>query len=246
MPTITLLEPSFLGLITAIEPAADLSAQCRRHWACSVRQIAKWLDRPTATIPARWNAVRVSVSQLHHARLRVTAKTLANHKSNVCAALRWFGREHDVPQRGARLSAAWASFGAQLDDRIAGRLYALMRYCSARRIGPSLVDDRNFDEYWRYRTETTGRATNNSARRFMVRAWNGAAAGMNGLPLQRLTEPPLKVMAQPAWDSFPAGLRQDVDDYFAALARVHRTLEGKRISHAALERSGPAGQNLSP
>jgi hypothetical protein len=82
MPTTTLLEPSFLGLITAIEQAADLSAQCRRHWACSVRQI---------------------------------------------------------------------------------------------------------------------------------------------------TEPPLKIVAQPAWDSFSEGLRQDVDDYFAALARVHRTLGGKRI-----------------
>ena len=106
--TTTLLEPSVFDLIATIEQAADLSEQHRRHWVCSLRQVAKWLDRPATVIPARWNSVQISVGQLHHARVGVTAKTLANHKSNVRAALRWFGKEHDVPQRGARLSAEWA------------------------------------------------------------------------------------------------------------------------------------------
>ena len=97
------MEPSFLDLIAAIEQAAELSEQRRRHWVCSLRQIAKWLDRPAAVIPARWHSVRISVVQLHHARVGVTAKTLANHKSNVRAALRWLGKEHGVPQQGARL-----------------------------------------------------------------------------------------------------------------------------------------------
>ena len=104
-----------------------------------------------------------------------------------------------------------------------------MRYCSARGISPSSVDDTIFDEYWRYRTETTARASNNTARRFMVRAWDACAAAIDGWPLRRLTEPPMKVLAKPAWDDFPAGLRRDVDDYFAGLAKPHRSLNGKRI-----------------
>src|SRR6516162_5363719 len=52
---------------------------------CSLRQIAKCLDRPAEVIPARWHSVRISVAQLHHARIGVTAKTLANHKANVRA-----------------------------------------------------------------------------------------------------------------------------------------------------------------
>src|ERR1019366_3308814 len=99
-PTTALLEPSFAELIAAIEQAAELSEQRRRHWVCSLRQIAKWLDRPAAVIPARWRSVRISVVQLHHARVGVTAKTLANHKSNVRAALRWLGKEHGVPAAG--------------------------------------------------------------------------------------------------------------------------------------------------
>jgi hypothetical protein len=82
--------------------AADLPEQRRRHWICSVRQIAKWRDRPAAVIPPRWSAVRILIGQLHHAQLGVTAKTLANHKANVSAALRWFGKEHNVSHQWRR------------------------------------------------------------------------------------------------------------------------------------------------
>jgi integrase len=103
-----------------------------------------------------------------------------------------------------------------------------MRYCSARRIAPTSVNDDIFAEYWRYRTNATRMATNNTARRFMVRAWNACAAALDGLSLQPLTEPPVKA-AEPAWEKFPAGLRKDIDSYLAGLAKVHRTVAGKRI-----------------
>src|SRR5215216_7029178 len=106
----TLLEPSFVEAITAIEQSDDLSKRTKRHWVCSLRQVSKWLDRPLELIPARWTSIRLPVSQLHHARLDVTAKTVANHKSNVAAALRWFGKEHTVSPRGVALSAEWAAF----------------------------------------------------------------------------------------------------------------------------------------
>jgi integrase len=228
IPTTALLEPSFSDLVTAIEQANDLSEQTRRHWACSLRQIAKWLNRPPAVIPARWQSVRISVAQLHHARVGVTPKTLANHRSNTRAALRWFGKEQDLPQRGVRLRPEWARFCAALDKRMLPRLYNLVRYCSARGISPSEVDDESFAEYWRYRTETTARASNNTARRFMVRAWNGCAHAIDCGSLKRLNEPAIKV-AEPAWGAFPEGLRKDLDDYFTGLAKVHRTLSGKRI-----------------
>jgi integrase len=226
--TTTLLEPSFVDLIAAIEQADELSTERRRHWVCSLRQIAKWLDRPAAVIPARLNAVRFWVTQLHHARVGVTAKTAANHKANVRAALRWFGQEHDVPQRGVRPSAEWVQFCDGLDKRIRDRLYNLVRYCSGRGIGPEAVNDKVFDGYWRYRIATTARASNNTARRFIVRAWNACAARVDGWSLQLLTEPPIKV-TEPAWAGFPEGLRTGLDGYFTGLAQIHRTLKGKRI-----------------
>src|SRR5262245_43545808 len=221
MTTTTLLEASFVDLIAAIEQAGELSEQRRRHWACSLRQMARWLDRPASVIPARWNSVQNSVGQLHHARVGVTAKTLANHKSNVRAALRWFGKEHDVPQRGVPLSTAWATFRDRIDSRrLRQRLYSFMRYCSARKIGPESVDYRLLDEYWRYRTETTALTSSNTARRFLARSWNACAAEMNGWPLQRLTEPPIKTRAGLAWNDFPEGLRIDIENYLAGLTKL--------------------------
>ncbi len=132
-----LLEPSFAQAIIAIEQAGDLSDQHRRHWTCSLSQIAKWLDRPFTLIPARWTSVRIPVAQLHHARVGVTAKTLANHKSNVRAALRWFSKEHDVPVRGVPLSPEWAKLRDGIKDHgQRSKLCALMRYCSGRGVDP--------------------------------------------------------------------------------------------------------------
>ena len=171
-----------------------------------MQQIAKWLDRPATVIPARWSAVQLSVRQLHHARVGVTAKTLANHKSNVRAALRWFGKEHDVPQRGMPLSAEWVMFRDRIDDcRLRQRLSNLMRYCSARRIEPALVDDKVYDEYWRYRTETTALATNNTWRRFMARAWNDCAAAMDGLHAATTDRAAHESVGQARLGRFPRG-----------------------------------------
>ena len=206
-----LLEPSFADLVAAVEQTANLPVQTRRHWVCSVRQVAKWLDRPAVEIPARWNAVRLSVGHLHHARVGVTAKTLANHKSNLRAALRWFGNEHNVPQMGALLTPEWARFRDGLERPIRDRLYNFIRYCSAREINPSSVNDAIFQDYWIYRTEFTGMASGNATRRPMVRAWNTCVAAREGWSLQPLTEPPIKV-AKPAWEEFPEGLRRNIDN----------------------------------
>src|SRR5262245_28481657 len=185
LPTL-LLEPSFLELVAAIEPATELSDERRRHWVCSARQIAKWLDRPITLVSARWTALQISVAKLHHARLGVRPKTLANHRANVKAALRWFGKEQNVPQRGMRLSVEWTGLCDRIENRMRERLYSLMRYCSARGVPPSAVDDAIFDEYWRYRSEATALVSNNTQRRFMTRAWNACAAAIADLSLLRL------------------------------------------------------------
>jgi integrase len=223
------LEPTFSVAMTAIEDAADLSASVKRHWVCSLRQIAKWLDRPVEVTPARWTAIRLPVGQLHHARLGVTAKTVANHKSNVAAALRWFGKEYNVPSRGVALSAEWAVLRDGIGDRgRRARLYGLMRYCSGRSLMPASVDDGVVADYLRYRAETTSLATGSMAHRSIARVWNVSAGENPAWPAQRLTEPPVKAQEGPAWEEFPEGLRRDIDKYLAGLGKIRRGPDGKR------------------
>jgi integrase len=224
-----ILEPSFVEAIAAIADAADLSASIKRHWVCSLRQIAKWLDRPLEVVPARWTAIRLPVGQLHHARLGVTAKTVANHKSNVAAALRWFGKEHNVPSRGLALLAEWAVLRDGIGDRgRRARLHGLMRYCSGRSLMPASVDDAVVVDYLRYRAETTSLATSTMAHRSIARAWNVSAGENPAWPARRLTEPPVKAKMGPAWEDFPEGLRRDIDKYLAGLGKIRKGPNGKR------------------
>src|SRR5260221_10552834 len=114
--TETILEPSFADAIAAIAKADDLTPSRRAHWICSLRQIAKALDRPPECIAARWMAVALQVNRLHHSASNSEWKTLANHKSNAKAALLWFRQEHDLPRRGAPLRPEWQRLRRSLKD----------------------------------------------------------------------------------------------------------------------------------
>jgi hypothetical protein len=50
-------EPSFADAMAAIEKAEDLSLTQKRHWLTSLRQMARYLDRPASLIPTRIAAV---------------------------------------------------------------------------------------------------------------------------------------------------------------------------------------------
>ena len=159
----------------------------------------------------------------------MTPKTLANHKANVRAALRWYRQEENVPSRGARLTVEWHGLREGLFDlRRRAILSGLMRYCSARRILPEALDERVVDEFMRYRGETTALAVDAAARRKLARAWNACIEAIPMWPPNRLKEPPIAVSEGPALEDFPAGLGNDIDRHLQALAGFHRTIKGRR------------------
>ena len=146
----TLLEPSIAGVLKAIETATDLPASKKTHWSCSLRQICVYLNRPLEIVPARWSGIKNAVYELHAARVGANAKTLANHKSNVRAALLWFAEEKNLPKSGAPLMPAWAALiGKVADLNRRKRLSGLARYCSAAKIAPVDVNEEMLDRYLR-------------------------------------------------------------------------------------------------
>ncbi len=228
MATPALIEPSFADAIQAVEQATDLPPQKRAQWTSALRQIAKALDKPIETLPARWTAVQLHVKRLHPGTVGANAKTLANQKSNVKAALHWFSREHDVSPRGAPLTPAWAALRASIaDNGRKARLSGLMRYCSGRGIEPEAVGEAALDDYFTYRKLTTSLATNVAARRSVARTWNACAEEGPGWPRQRFAEPALRSAEGPALEDFPEGLRRDIENYLASL-QTARKVNGKR------------------
>jgi hypothetical protein len=194
-----LIEPSFADAIAIVAAAEELSEQTRRHWATSLRSIARFFDKPLEIIPARYSAVRADLAQLHPVPLGLTPKTLQNHKSNVKSALLWLAREKGIPAHGTPLTAAWEALRSKVSDAlIRMRLASLIRFCSANGIEPAAVDETVVDDFIAYRVRT-GKRVNASFRRLLARAWNGNVGVVPGWPALRLHEPPIKPAVEVAW-----------------------------------------------
>jgi integrase len=233
-PPTTLLEPSFADAIRAIEDASDLPNHLRQHWPCSLRRIADGLDRPLELIPARWSAIRQPVEKLHHARMDMTFKTLANHRANVRAALRWLAGEQGLPTRGAPLDEHWAKLRDGIRDKgVRARLYGLMRYASARGIAPDDMNDAVLEAYLAYRAETTALASGIAAARSIARSWNRCVAEIKGWPKVWLVEPELArdPDALP-WEEVPEYLRQEIEGYLGMFSKKRRSASGKLLRKA--------------
>jgi hypothetical protein len=168
-------EPTLADAIVHIEQSEALRLEKRSHWTCSMRFVARALDRSPSLVPARWLAIRPRLAEIHSSQLGVTAKTLANHRANVRAALNLFCAEKNVPRRGTPLDEAWSRLWASIDDLPKRNLSRFFRYLSAQGISPEAVDDavvQTFLGHW----ERTGlRGPDAQSRRQLVRAWNGCA-----------------------------------------------------------------------
>jgi hypothetical protein len=124
----------------------------------------------------------------------------------------------------------WAEVVAKIGDRNRRkRLSGLVRYSSAAGIDPEKVDEEALDKYMRYRGDTTRLAANPAARRVIARAWNTSVEEILEWPRQRLIEPPVKLLAIAAWDSFPQTLRDEIEHYLAGFEMIRRAASGKRI-----------------
>jgi integrase len=224
-----LIEMSFADAIAVIGKADDLSEQTRRHWATSLRQVAKALGKPLEVIPARYSAVRADLGHLHQVPAGLTAKTLQNHKSNVKSALLWLEREKGVPKYGAPLSPQWQRLSGGVQERLVRwRLSSFMRFCSANSIAAGQVDEAVVDRFMVYRAQV-GKSANDAFRRLLARAWNANVWRVRGWPAWRLVEPPIKAAVEVAWEEFPEGLRSDVDRYLDGLTHIRRNRIGHRI-----------------
>ena len=224
-----LIETSFAAAIAIIAAAKELPEQIRRHWATSLRQIAKALGKPLEVIPARYSALRADLINLHEVPVGLTAKTLANHKSNVKTALLWLAREKGVPEHGAPLADKWAELKAKIKDAIVRwRLSSFMRFCSANNISPSEVEEAVVDQFMVYRLRC-GKPADLAFRRLMARAWNGNVGMVTDWPNKRLVEPPVKSLVEIPWSDFHEALRRDIEDYLQGLTRVRKSRLGQRI-----------------
>jgi integrase len=227
-----LIETSFADAIEIISNSAELPELKRRHWSTSLRQVGKLLGKPLALIPARYSGVRADLRNLHHVPAEMSEKTLQNHKSNAKTALLWLAGEKGIPEHGAPLAPAWVALQAEVNDALLRmRLSPLLRFASANGIAPDELDEAVMDRFMAYR-RTTGQKAGDNVRRLIARAWNAAGETMQAWPKRELAVPAPKQKVEVPWESFPAGLRAEIEAYLKTLMRVRKGRTGQRIAPA--------------
>lgn len=219
-PRVELIEPSLADIISLIQTDSALPKSKRDAWSCSLRQIARHLDRDLATLPARSGALRYGLKKLHHSRLGCSRKTLQNHVANLKAVLGHFSDRGCLGGRGVPLSPAWQV----LYDRLPGKwfqigLTAFMRYCSGSGVSPDDVSDTVVEAYVSYGTEIRFSKRPRELRRQVTRAWNRAREVVSDWPETSLTVPDFrpKPKSLPP-NAFPPGFADDVERYLNRLA----------------------------
>jgi integrase len=222
-------EPSFADAMAAIEKAEDLSPKHKRHWLTSLRQMARYLDRPLSLIPTRIAAIAEAVKKLHPATLGVNRKTFINHRANARAALLWFNRGQPDSGRKAPMDPRYRSLLEQVEDPYAKDVMSpFFRYLSGQHIQLHDIGDDHTEAFQAYRRETSFGKVKRSQHRALVRYWNTCAARIPAWPQITLTEPRyVKGFTGPAVEDFPQGLRDDIDAYCERITKRHKTVSGR-------------------
>jgi len=213
------LEPTLADVHAAIARDTSLPKPTRDGWCCSIRRVAKFLERDPAQLPARLGALRYGIARLHHAQLGIIRKTLQNHIVNLKAAVRHFAGLKRLSGRGIPFTPAWKALYGQIPvPRLCLGLSSFLRYCSARGIDPNSVSDATVEAFIRYANEVQFTIKPRDLHKQVTRCWNRAKERVPGWPQTALTVPDFRPpSASLPWTAFLPSLVEDIESYLALL-----------------------------
>jgi hypothetical protein len=216
----TVFEPTLADVHAAIEHDVSLPKSTRDGLCCSIRRVAKFLERAPAQLPARLSALRYGIVRLHHAQLGINRKTLQNHIANVKAAIRHVAGQKRLSGRGIPLSPAWKSLHDRLTNpRLRLGLAGFARYCSATGIDPFALSENSVAAFIAYATEVQFTVNPNDLHKQVARCWNRARETVPGWPQVTLNVPDFR--RQPSslpWKAFQLSFVEDVERYLSLLS----------------------------
>lgn len=222
-------ELTLADVMRLIEADPAIEPLRKRHWLSSLRRVSAGIGRPPASIVARLTSLRHPMKRLNAARMGIEEKSLANHRSNVRAAVLHVLQVTDAPRRGMLLLPEWKVLLEKAALKPRRLLSGLARFCSNRGVPPEAVTEDLVDAYFHLREQTTFLATGTAPRRELARAWNASARDVRGWPQITLTVPALASSSQgPEWDQLSERLRADIEAHLSGLAKPHRSANGKR------------------
>lgn len=243
------------GICQSIAGDDGLSKARKSNLRSAITCFCRACNLSPADMPASLASVTERASRLHPKQVGMSAKRLANMRSEVAFAIkRYIPGRYALRGRGGLVSP-WAELWSVLPAAQCWRLSRFFNFLSLygydrMDLGDDLV------ARFRHWLETATTAKNpESVVKETVRAWNRAAASVPGWPQQALTDIWRHKTYTWPWDALPASLRGDAEAWLETLRHPdildehaprkplsEATIEARRFQirqiHAALVRSG--------
>jgi hypothetical protein len=208
--------PCLADVLAMIE-AGNLPERKRQEFASAIRTAARAIGRPPENIPAD---PRLLASRLKHvapAAIGISPGRWNNVRSLLRTALALI--QPMSPGRNRNdLSPEWLLLSKKLasrSDKIA--LSRMMRFCSARAIGPEMVTEGTFEEF-RFHLDDSLLKAPDETFASTVKAWRKAGIAVEGRPQVSVSIPDRRRQWVFGWDRFPGSLRQDCQAWCDRLA----------------------------
>src|SRR5262245_14449334 len=229
-------------VLVALDRASGLSSTRLRDLKSATKRVATLLGNEPAAITLDMGAISTRLAANNHAAAGLTAKRLANIRSDFLAVVKASGVKPRKVELDSPLSADWIVLFGRLSGRRAHiGLSRLARYASAQSIAPKDINDDMVRDFITAVREGSLHRTPDTLHRQVALIWNEAARdptlGLRHVTVPSFRRPPKRI----DWALLPDSFKQDVKDYlswcsssdpFAADARrralAPRTLELRR------------------
>jgi integrase len=208
--------PSLADLLAALA-TDDLPERKRQELGSAIRTASRALGQSPQNIPADARLLASRLKQVAPAAIGLSRGRWNNVRSLLRTALAL--RQPISPGRNSHdLLPEWLALSHKLksrSDQIA--LSRVLRFCSARGIGPSAVTEKTFDDYHLHLEHSLLKRPHQTFA-MTVKAWQRAEIAIAGWPQIGLAIPDRRRQWVSGWDGFPQSLHQDCQAWCDRLA----------------------------
>ncbi|WP_404862922.1 tyrosine-type recombinase/integrase [Georhizobium sp. MAB10] len=214
-------KPMTLGdVISGLEAKTDLSTTKRRDLISAVRTAARLLHRSPDDLPASVEALRDRLADIHPVQASISAKRLANVKSDLVAAIEMTATICRIRKRQRPRSAAWTTLVQSTPQK--WQAYTLSRFshfCSSQGIEPTDVSDAVLARFEEHLSKEVLTKKPEKIVKITRQTWNGLVERVHP-ELPALTKPPSRRVLTRDLSTYPASFQADIEAWIARLESV--------------------------
>lgn len=222
--------PSLADLEQALQTTGQLSAVRRRDLRSAVARVAALLGEDPARLRLDLESVAARLSAVNPVAAGLSAKRLANIRSDFLAAVRQSGLHPVMPLAKSELSSHWQTMMGRLPaKRHRLGLTQLARYASTAQIDPAEIDDATLERFIDEVRRGSLHQNPNVLHRNVATIWNEVAVAFPDLGLAVVTKPWFRAAAKRiVWDTTAEAFRADVAKYLEWSAGADQFAEDAR------------------